>query len=72
YVLLVINGTSASLHGELPPVPASILPQAQHDWRLRYGLRQRAHALLLWAEANKVPLLCDGLGDARRPSGRSV
>ena len=58
----VINGTSASLNGELPPVPASIFAAGPHTGAYDMVYGKERTPFLLWAEANKVPLLCDGLG----------
>ena len=58
----VINGTSASLSGETPPVPASIFANTPitgaYDMMYGKGLTP----FLMWAHNNHVPLLADGLG----------
>lgn len=58
----VINGTSASLAGELPPVPSSIFASVPKTgaYDMMYG--KDLTPFLLWAKQQAVPLLADGLG----------
>lgn len=58
----VINGTSASLSGELPPVPPSIFAKASKTgaYDMMYG--KELTPFLQWAAENGVTNLADGLG----------
>jgi shikimate dehydrogenase len=57
---LVVNGTSASLRGELPPVPATALSGAQLAYELAYG--KGLTPFLRLASNAGVPRLADGVG----------
>jgi shikimate dehydrogenase len=57
---LVVNGTSASLRGELPPVPATIFGGAQLAYELAYG--KGLTPFLRLAQNAGVPRLADGVG----------
>jgi len=57
---LVINATSASLHGELPPVPAGIFASQSLAYDMMYG---KGHTpFLQFAELQGVKNLADGTG----------
>lgn len=58
----VINGTSASLNGDLPPVTASIFAAKKTTgaYDMMYG--PTLTPFLEWAQINGVSLLTDGLG----------
>lgn len=56
---LVINGTSASLQGELPPLPAGLLTANSHAYDMMYGAELTV--FLRWAEAQGAQVR-DGLG----------
>lgn len=58
----VINGTSASLNGDLPPVPASIFAAKDGTgaYDMMYG--KTLTPFLEWAQINGVDILADGLG----------
>jgi shikimate dehydrogenase len=57
---LVINGTSASLQGELPPLPADLFREGALAYDMMYG-RERT-PFLRWAAANGAAEVADGLG----------
>ncbi|MDQ2077098.1 shikimate dehydrogenase [Marinimicrobium sp. ABcell2] len=57
---LVINGTSASLSGELPPLPESLLAPGASCYDMMYGPEKTV--FLQWAEAHGAGRLADGLG----------
>jgi shikimate dehydrogenase len=57
---LVINATSASLRGELPPVPANAFQGAALAYELAYG--KGLTPFLQAAQAAGVPNLADGVG----------
>lgn len=57
---MVINGTSASLSGDLPPVSAAIIGSDTACYDMMYG-NQRT-AFLAWAEELGATRLADGLG----------
>jgi len=57
---LVINATSASLVGELPPVPAHVFAQAALAYELAYG--KGLTPFLRLAQAQGVAQLADGVG----------
>jgi shikimate dehydrogenase len=56
---LVINGTSASLQGELPPLPSNIFATGAHAYDMMYGAAPTV--FLRWA-ANQGAVTRDGLG----------
>ena len=56
---VVINGTSASLHGDVPPVPSVVVSQAV-CYDMMYGKTQTP--FLKWCEANQAAKCIDGLG----------
>ena len=56
---LVINGTSASLQGELPPLPENLLADGAWCYDMMYG--NGPTPFMTWAEANGGKAL-DGLG----------
>lgn len=57
---LVINGTSASLQGELPPLPADLFRDGTLAYDMMYGSERTA--FLRWAAAQGAARLADGLG----------
>jgi len=57
---IVINGTSASLKAELPPVPAEALQNARLAYELAYG--KGLTPFLRLAQNAGVPKLADGVG----------
>jgi shikimate dehydrogenase len=57
---LVVNGTSASLRGELPPVPATVFGGAQLAYELAYG--KGLTPFLRLAQNAGVAHLADGVG----------
>jgi shikimate dehydrogenase len=60
YVDLVLNGTSASLKGELPPVPAGVFANSALAYELAYG--KGLTPFLRLAQNAGVPRLADGVG----------
>lgn len=56
---LIINGTSASLSGELPNLPEGILRQGGCCYDMMYG---RDTPFLGWARSHGAGQTCDGLG----------
>ncbi len=58
---LVINGTAASLSGELPGLPDSVLSHRTCCYDLAYGPRGET-AFLTWATERRVQQRSDGLG----------
>lgn len=57
---IVINGTSASLKAELPPVPAEVMKGARLAYELCYG--KGLTPFLRLAQGAGVPKLADGVG----------
>lgn len=57
---LIINGTSASLHGDLPPLPEKILSNTACCYDMMYGAEPTV--FLKWALENKSAQIADGLG----------
>ena len=57
---LVINGTSSSLNGELPPLPPRIMVPGSLAYDLMYG--KGLTAFLAFAETQGAARLADGLG----------
>ena len=57
---IVLNGTSASLKGELPPVPAGVFVNAALAYELVYG--KGLTPFLRLAQKAGVPRLADGVG----------
>ena len=57
---IVINGTSASLHGEIPPLSASVLAPQCWCYDMMYGAEPTV--FLHWAEKHGVNQRSDGLG----------
>ncbi len=57
---LVINGTSASLQGGVPPIPESVISRDSHVYDMMYGAEKTA--FMQWAESRGVALAVDGLG----------
>ncbi|MEW5754955.1 MAG: shikimate dehydrogenase [Pseudomonadota bacterium] len=57
---VIINATSASLQGELPPLPEGILKAGAACYDMMYG--KEPTPFLRWAQARGVDKLMDGLG----------
>lgn len=57
---IVINGTSASLHGELPPLPDHLLAANACCYDMMYGAEPTV--FLLWAKQHGAVQVADGLG----------
>ena len=58
---LVINGTSAGLSGDLPPVPEALFENGAAAYDMMYG-KSEPTAFQCWAEACGSDLAMDGLG----------
>lgn len=57
---IVINGTSASLKGEVPPLPEGILAKGAFCYDMMYG--GEPTAFMLWADDEGCEWISDGLG----------
>lgn len=57
---LIINGTSASLTGELPPLPADIIDTAGGCYDMMYSANPTA--FMRWASDHGAAMVADGLG----------
>lgn len=57
---IVINGTSASLKGEVPPLPEGILARDAFCYDMMYGAEPTA--FMRWAEDEGCEHIADGLG----------
>lgn len=57
---LIINGTAASLQGEVPPLPETILAEGGWCYDMMYGAEPTAFCL--WAEQHGAVKVMDGLG----------
>lgn len=57
---LILNATSASLSGELPPLPAGVLAAQGVCYDLAYG--NQPTAFVRWGQANQAAKSLDGLG----------
>lgn len=57
---LIINGTSASLQGDLPPLPQKILSSTACCYDMMYGAEPTI--FLKWAKQNGATQIADGLG----------
>lgn len=57
---LIINATSASLKGELPPLPSTVLVQGGGCYDMMYGASPTVFTQ--WAKANGASKAMDGLG----------
>lgn len=57
---IIINGTSASLHGDLPPIPTSVIGSHTACVDMMYGAEPTV--FLQWAQAQGAGALADGLG----------
>jgi len=57
---LVINATSASLYGQVPPIPGAAVGSGTFCYDMMYG--REPTAFLRWAEANGAGGSADGLG----------
>lgn len=57
---IVINGTAASLSGDIPPLPGEIFSEHAHAYDLMYSTQPTA--FMQWAMANGAGQVSDGLG----------
>ncbi len=57
---LIINGTAASLHGEVPPLPPSVVALGCCCYDMMYG--NKPTAFMDWARRREAANVCDGLG----------
>jgi len=57
---LIINGTSASLNGDLPPLPANLLAPDACCYDMMYGAEPTV--FMRWARENGAAKIADGLG----------
>lgn len=57
---LVINGTSASLHGELPRLSPKVITENTYCYDMMYG--KEPTAFMQWAEQQGARSVADGLG----------
>jgi len=57
---LIINGTSASLSGDLPPIPDTVIQNNSHCYDMMYA--NNSTPFLTWAKEQKCLYLSDGLG----------
>lgn len=57
---IIINGTSASLSGELPPLPENLLKNNSTTYDMMYAKQETP--FMLWAKQNKASKILDGLG----------
>jgi shikimate dehydrogenase len=57
---LVINGTSASMQGELPPLPDNLLAAKSYCYDMMYG--SEPTIFLRWAKERGAAQVADGLG----------
>jgi shikimate dehydrogenase len=57
---IVINGTSASLKGEVPPLPEGILAKGAFCYDMMYGAEPTA--FMVWADEEGCEQVSDGLG----------
>jgi len=57
---LIINGTAASLHGDLPPIPASAISNTTCCYDMMYG--KEPTVFLRWASEQGAAKVIDGLG----------
>ncbi len=58
---LVINGTAASLQGEVPPLPNGVVTQNSFCYDMMYGKKAET-AFVLWAREQGAGCAVDGLG----------
>lgn len=57
---IVINGTSASLHGELPPIPSACIQPSTFCYDMMYGAEPTL--FMQWASTQGSQYVHDGLG----------
>lgn len=57
---VVINGTSASLHGELPPLPGTLFAEGACSYDMMYGAEQTP--FMRWSANHGASVCLDGLG----------
>ena len=57
---LVINGTAASLKGEVPPLPENLFSKRAHAYDMMYG--DKSKPFLDWAALHGADHVTDGLG----------
>ncbi len=58
---LIINGTSAGLHNEVPPLPETVLGPNAICYDMMYNIKQKT-AFVRWAQERGVIRTLDGLG----------
>ncbi len=58
---LVINGTAASLQGEVPPLPSGVVTQKSFCYDMMYSKKEDT-AFVLWAREQGAQCTVDGLG----------
>ena len=57
---IIINGTSAGLGGEMPPIPASIIAEGCCCYDMVYS--DKPTTFVTWAQENGAAIAADGLG----------
>ena len=57
---IVINGTSASLQGDLPPIPETVFNEHACSYDMMYAAQ--ATVFMLWSKDNGATQVFDGLG----------
>ncbi len=57
---LIINGTAASLQGELPPLPDDCLAEKGACYDMMYATKPTA--FMLWGQQHRAGLVADGMG----------
>lgn len=57
---LIINGTSASLHGQLPPLPAGLITPTTWCYDMMYA--RAPTPFMQWAQSQEAIKVVDGLG----------
>ncbi len=57
---IVINGTSASLQGDLPPLPETIFKKNSSSYDMMYAAQ--ATPFMIWSKAHGATQIFDGLG----------
>ncbi len=57
---LIINGTSASLHGELPPIPETVFAAGASSYDMMYS--KEATPFMKWSASHGAEKTFDGLG----------
>ncbi|GAB2198241.1 shikimate dehydrogenase [Sessilibacter sp. MAH4] len=57
---IIINGTSASISGDLPPLPEKVADNTTHAYDLMYG--KEPTVFMKWAASKNCTAIADGLG----------